>query len=141
MNDSSYSDHQTNLRTKWGYTMQWTPQHLSQDEIENLRAQFDERGAEALQRLQAIAARLGPGEEGSKPDMFAVLRDHREEDDFLAAFWEHLHAVPGWVDWEQIERGQRFFARYFMANCSLFAFQAFVRDNTVCFHSSFTFDR
>ncbi|TVY94533.1 hypothetical protein LAWI1_G000211 [Lachnellula willkommii] len=126
---NSSSDHKTNLRTKWGYTMQWTPHHLSQDEIEQLRAQFDERGAEALQRIQAIASKQGPGAKGSKPDMFAVLRDHHEEDDFLAAYWEHLHAVPEWVDWEQIERGQRFFARYFVANCSLFAFQAFVRDN------------
>jgi hypothetical protein len=67
-----------------------------------------------------------------KPDLFAILRDHYTDDQFLSDFWKDLHEVPEWVDWEWIERGQKFFSRYFVANCSLFAFQAFVRDNTVC---------
>jgi hypothetical protein len=69
-----------------------------------------------------------------KPDLFAILRDHHQEDDFLSDFWKDLHEVPEWVDWEQIERGQKFFSRYFVANCNLFALQAFVRGNTVRIH-------
>jgi hypothetical protein len=38
--------------------------------------------------------------------------------------------VPDWVDWAQLERGQRFFYRYAAANIVGFALQGFLGENT-----------
>lgn len=45
-------------------------------------------------------------------DLYAILRDHAEEDELLSRFWNDVNTVPDWVDWEQLERGQDVFYRY-----------------------------
>ncbi|RFU80026.1 hypothetical protein TARUN_2144 [Trichoderma arundinaceum] len=62
--------------------------------------------------------------------MYATLRDHHGNDETLDKLWEEVHTAPDWVDWEQIERGQKFFYRYAPANLMGFALQGFVGENS-----------
>ena len=124
-------------RTKWGYTFQWTESHMSPEEINPLRYQFDELGTAVLERLQAIAARDKTTDESKsngkhgRLDFYALLGDHYQEDHVLSKFWQEINAVPEWVDWDQIARGQDVFYRYAVANLNGFALQGFVQENSV----------
>ncbi|EAW11634.1 oxygenase MpaB family protein [Aspergillus clavatus NRRL 1] len=123
------------LINKWGYSFKWTDSHLPRDTIKPLRQQYDTIGAAALERIQAI--RLALVEEasakGTTPpsnDLYTLLRDHHREDEILSQFWTELHTVPDWVDWQQLERGQRFLYRYAIANIVGFALQGFMAENS-----------
>lgn len=124
-----------NSRVKWNYTFRWTDQHLSREEIDPLRYKYDELGAAALEKLQKISAQNIRGEDAqgarARLDLYALLRDNHETDQVLRKFWDELHTVPDWVDWEQIARGQEFFYRYAAANLTGFALQGFVGENSV----------
>lgn len=48
----------------------------------------------------------------SKKDLYTLLHKHRHDDGTLSALWDQVNTVPSWVDWAQIERGQRVFYRY-----------------------------
>ncbi len=120
---------------KWGYKFYWTDKHLSRQETDPLRFEYDELGAAALEKLQNISAqnnerKVAQGDR-SKPDLYALLRDSHETDPVLSKFWNELHTVPVWVDWKQIARGQEFFYRYAAANLTGFALQGFVGENSV----------
>ncbi|PYH95297.1 hypothetical protein BO71DRAFT_474111 [Aspergillus ellipticus CBS 707.79] len=121
--------------SSWGYSFTWTSDHLSREEIEPLRQQYDISAAMALQRLQAIRIALMEESKlkGTSPppnDLYVLLRDHRGDDDVLNKFWTEVNTVPSWVDWEQLARGQRFFYRYAIANIVGFALQGFVAENS-----------
>ena len=122
-------------RQKWNYTFQWTENHLSPEEINPLRYEYDVLGAAALERLQEISKSANGekerGGERKRLDLYALLRENHGKDEVLRRFWDELHDVPSWVDWEQIERGQRFFYRYAAANLTGFALQGFVGENSV----------
>lgn len=129
-------------RERWGYSFKWTNDHLSDTEIKSLRAHHDELGSAALEKLQAIAARekteSGVAISPFKLDMYTILKEHHDEDDTLTELWNELHTIPDWVDLKQIERGQRFFGRYALANSTAFALQGFIRENSVsCWFSVF----
>lgn len=119
-------------REHWGYSFHLTDQHLSREDIDSLRSSYDTLGATALERLQALASRIKPSQ-GSKgkPDLYAILRDHHQEDEVLSQFWDAVQFVPEWVDWKQLERGQKVFARYLVAYSTAFALQGFIRENAV----------
>lgn len=128
-----------NYRERWGYAFQWTDKHVPQEEIAKLRAHYDELGSAALEKLQAIVARKKVETKGGpncpfKPELYTVLKEHYHEAEVLQKFWDELHSVPDWVDWEQIERAQKFFARYALANSTAFALQGFIRENSVILH-------
>ena len=53
-----------------------------------------------------------------------IIFDELEEDELLQRFWEEVNAVPDWVDWEQIERGQDVFYRYGGACLTGLAYQS-----------------
>ncbi|KAM0257759.1 hypothetical protein ACHAQJ_004210 [Trichoderma viride] len=118
------------------YSFQWTDLHLPREDTDPLRYEYDQLGSYAVKKLQQIvrekkgdAAATGNLCHGPF-DMYATLRDHRTEDETLSKLWEELHTVPEWVDWEQLERGQRFFYRYAAANLMGFALQGFVGQNS-----------
>jgi hypothetical protein len=137
----AYSKEYTTQHTKWGYTFTWTENHLSREETEPMRQQYDEVGASALEKLLAIkASKRAAMEEETKGtgisktedlDLYSILRDHHFEDELLTRFWDEVHLVPDWVDWDQIARGQRFFYRYAIANVVGFALQGFIGENSV----------
>jgi len=123
-------------RTKWIYTFQWTDKHFSREQTDPLRYKYDELGAAALGKLHEISAQNAGEKHGQGPrprlDLYTVLCDNHQTDPVLSQFWDELHTVPDWVDWEQIRRGQEFFYRYAVANLTGFALQGFVGENSVC---------
>ncbi|RHZ63951.1 hypothetical protein CDV55_105128 [Aspergillus turcosus] len=121
--------------SKWGYSFKWTDSHLPKETLKPLRHEYDTLGAAALERIQAIRAALleESKAKGTSPppnDLYVLLRDHHSKDETLTQFWNEVHTVPDWVDWEQLERGQRFFYRYAIANIVGFALQGFMAENS-----------
>ncbi|KAF2963574.1 hypothetical protein GQX73_g9999 [Xylaria multiplex] len=119
------------LQRSGPYTFEWTKLHLPRWKTDPLRYEYDTLAAKALERLQAIAKERGFSDDPRKrPDLYQLLAENHARDDDLERFWTQLHAVPDWVDWEQLERGQRFFYRYAAANLMGFALQGFVGENS-----------
>ncbi|KAK1984688.1 transcriptional regulator [Colletotrichum cereale] len=123
------------VRVVGNYSFRWTEDHISKDKTEHLRQTYDKIGAAAVARIQEIhhqynAEKTGNAADLSKLDLFAVLQEHREQDEALGQLWDEVHTVPDWVDWEQLARGQRFFYRYALANLMGFALQGFVGENS-----------
>ncbi|KAI1175289.1 hypothetical protein F4777DRAFT_588635 [Nemania sp. FL0916] len=113
------------------YSFEWTKLHLPRSQTDPLRYQYDTVAAKALKQLQAIAKERGFSDDPRKrPDLYQLLLESHESHDDLRELWSQLHTVPDWVDWEQLERGQRFFYRYAVANLMGFALQGFVGENS-----------
>ncbi|KAJ2990135.1 hypothetical protein NUW58_g3107 [Xylaria curta] len=113
------------------YTFQWTKLHLPRWKTDPLRYEYDTVAAKALEQLQVIAKAKGYSDDPRKrPDLYQLLVENHASHDDLQEFWEQLHTVPDWVDWKQLERGQRFFYRYAAANLMGFALQGFVGENS-----------
>ncbi|KAH6607016.1 hypothetical protein Trco_003329 [Trichoderma cornu-damae] len=118
------------------YSFQWTDTHLPREETDPLRFDYDELGSKAVKKLQQMAREKSRGAAADASyclgafDMYAALRDHHAEDETLDQLWREAHTVPDWVDWTQIERGQKFFYRYAPANLMGFALQGFVGENS-----------
>lgn len=115
-----------NTRHVWGYTFQWTPEHLSSEEMHPLKYSYDIIGENALNALDEISppatgelpraksrvlAKEG-AEVKPKRDLYAIMTDYKEEDSRLKELWDEVNTVPDWVDWDQIGRGQDVFYRY-----------------------------
>ncbi|RDW82278.1 hypothetical protein BP6252_03390 [Coleophoma cylindrospora] len=114
-------------RHAWGYTFQWTPNHLTKEQMHPLKHSYDVLGEDALNALDRISPpdsnelprnqRRRPTKEvpdASPPpgrDLYTLLRDHASEDPKLEALWNEVNNVPVWVDWQQIARGQDVFYR------------------------------
>ncbi|OLN91985.1 hypothetical protein CCHL11_01429 [Colletotrichum chlorophyti] len=121
----------------WDYRFRWTDEHLTADKLRPLIYTYDELGAKALDRLDEICppskAPPATGEKsdsapGQTPhrDLHALLRDNAKSDQTIGELWEQINTVPDWVDWAQVERGQKVFLRY--AGPAIFAltFQSLV---------------
>ncbi|KAJ5320444.1 hypothetical protein N7508_000727 [Penicillium antarcticum] len=120
---------------KWGYSFTWTEEHLPREQTDPLQFESDQLGDAALESLQAIerAIHEKAKAQGDKPpsrDIYATLQEHHDDDEVLRQFWGQTHAVPDWVDWNQIERGQKYFSRYALANLLGFGLQGFVAENS-----------
>ncbi|KAK2600055.1 hypothetical protein QQS21_005219 [Conoideocrella luteorostrata] len=112
------------------HSFQWSEAHLSTAKLTALKQQYDYLGSETVIRLQEISKKESGGERGlARIDLYALLRDHQPDDKVLAKFWQEVHTVPEWVEWKQIERGQRFFYRYALGNLMGFALQGFMGEN------------
>lgn len=118
--------------TKYGYTFEAGPQHLSKDDTADMKMEFDRLGEMALNRLNVLCppqastrqsfeasknlAADGVQQSASpqplKRDLYLLLRDHASQDEVLGQLWAESNAIPSWVCWEQIERGQDVFYRY-----------------------------
>ncbi|KAI8953295.1 hypothetical protein F4801DRAFT_538242 [Xylaria longipes] len=119
------------LQSSGPYTFVWTKLHLPKWKTDPLRYEYDTVAAKALDQLQAIAKTKGYSDDPRKrPDLYQLLAENHESHDNLQDFWKQLHKVPDWVDWGQLERGQRFFYRYAAANLMGFALQGFVGENS-----------
>lgn len=116
-----------NTRHAWGHTFQWTPEHLTPEQMHPLKFSYDTLGEACLNKLDEISpppsgdlprnkSRLpekGEGEnKAPKRDLYALLKEHHSEDPKLQELWDEINNVPEWVDWDQIERGQDVFYRY-----------------------------
>ncbi|MCJ1251119.1 hypothetical protein MMC30_008350 [Trapelia coarctata] len=120
-----------NTRTCWGYTFQFTPDHLTPEQTHPMKFSYDRLGEAALDRLDEISppprsalprnsskyAEPARSDEKSvdpppKRDLYILLRDNADKDETLAKLWKEVNTVPEWVDWDQIARGQDVFYRY-----------------------------
>ncbi|KAL9627484.1 MAG: hypothetical protein Q9204_006532, partial [Flavoplaca sp. TL-2023a] len=96
-----------------------------------MKTEYDRLGEAALDRLefcfssqasiqqnfQTFNKLAGEGVQQSYPqppkrDMYVLLREYAPKDEVLGQLWAESNAVPPWVCWEQIERGQQVFYRY-----------------------------
>ncbi|KAF9921665.1 hypothetical protein BGZ65_010166, partial [Modicella reniformis] len=92
-----------------GYDIVWSENHLLASRLESLRRIGDELADNALQVLK-----IKPGE-----DAYTILQayvaqpEHEQESPAPRMLMKQLMAVPEWVDWEQVRRGQQVFWRYY----------------------------
>ncbi|KAF1991398.1 hypothetical protein K402DRAFT_322482 [Aulographum hederae CBS 113979] len=135
-----------NTRTCWGYSFEWTDEHVSPEETDHMKHTYDVLGEECLKRLNEISppprsalprnnglyaektAESTVDQEDAPPpaprDLYILLRDNAEKDPKLRELWEEINTIPDWVDWKQIERGQDVFYRYGGANLTGLAYQS-----------------
>ncbi|KAJ8132886.1 hypothetical protein O1611_g737 [Lasiodiplodia mahajangana] len=129
----AYSNNYENLvegrwQEYWGMRFKWTANHHTPQQLEPLIRSYDTVAAEAVEKLDAIVpptytkspskdvnteeATKGNGEEKLRRDLYRLMQEHASKDEKIGQLWNEVNAVPGWVDWDQIERGQKIFFRY-----------------------------
>lgn len=108
----------------WGVKFKWTPEHLTPEDLEPLIHTYDTVATEAVERLDEISpppysrdlpkqdSDEPPTEKKSRRDLYELLEKHAATDTKIGRLWDEIHTVPDWVDWEQIEKGQKVFYRY-----------------------------
>lgn len=114
---------------------------MTLEELDALRTSYDTHGSSAYEVLKSIIDVDYERTHGTQPatkstdhrgaNLLDVLQTHNRGHEVLRQFWSELHAVPAWVDWNQIERGQRFYARYAPAIITFLVFQGFMRGSAV----------
>lgn len=111
----------------WDYQFEWTDKHLTAEQTRPLTFSYDTLASECLERLDKLSpqstararSKKDPapgeapaGEESKHADLYELLKTHADEDETLGKLWKQVNAIPEWVDWEQVERGQKVFYRY-----------------------------
>ncbi|KAI0181486.1 hypothetical protein GGR52DRAFT_567709 [Hypoxylon sp. FL1284] len=108
----------------WGMRFKWTPEHLTPEELQPLKHTYDTVATDAVERLEEILSSSCtnnlPREDGDTPpvenkprrDLYELVQKHAATDEKIGRLWTEVNTVPDWVDWEQIERGQKVFYRY-----------------------------
>ena len=128
------------LHTVWNYDFKWTEDHVEADVKQPMKYTYDTLAEQALERLDLIspppstssarqAIQKAESDQSTQPaqrDLYALLRDNAGKDEVLATLWEEVNRVPEWVDWEQIERGQKVFYRYAVGALTGLAFQGLI---------------
>ena len=109
-------------RTAFGFTFQLTEHHLTPARMDSMKQSYDMLGEKALEKLDVISppprAALPLRSTGdqdpveSKRDLYILLRKNALDDETLGSLWNQVNAVPSWVCWDQIARGQDCFYRY-----------------------------
>ncbi|KAI1753698.1 hypothetical protein F4782DRAFT_495379 [Xylaria castorea] len=104
---------------RWGVKFKWTSKHTTPQQLESLIHSYDTVATEAIERLDEIIppphAQSPPeadGEKRRRRDMYELMQEHAFEDEKIGKLWTEINTVPEWVDWAQIERGQKVFFRY-----------------------------
>ena len=132
----------------WDHGFHWTDEHVLPEKKDPMKFTYDTLAEEALKRIDIICP---PGtqpkasqstkstETGGSPEicsekppapakrnLYELLRDNAANDEVLAELWDQVNHVPEWVDWAQIERGQKIFYRYAVGALTGLAFQGLV---------------
>lgn len=99
----------------WGYDFMWTNQHPKVEDVQELLYTYDKLAVDSLNRIDAISP-PGPKDGRKCPmsqrDLYALLKEHSSSDETLGKLWSQVTDIPDWVDWEQIERGQKVVYQY-----------------------------
>ncbi|KAI1132230.1 hypothetical protein F5Y10DRAFT_231847 [Nemania abortiva] len=111
----------------WGMRFKWTSNHLTPQQLEQSIHSYDTVAAAAIERLDEITpvnTNLPPKdvstEEAAKPDeekkprrdLYRLIQEYASKDDKIRELWIEINTIPEWVDWDQIESGQKIFFRY-----------------------------
>jgi hypothetical protein len=91
------------------YKIKWTSQHQSAEELRGLTYTYDEVATQALDELYKIGS---PAEEKYGLDYYKLLKTNATNGGKIEELWNQVNTVPSWVDWDQIERGQKVYFRY-----------------------------
>ncbi|KAI1817070.1 hypothetical protein GGS20DRAFT_534338 [Poronia punctata] len=113
---------------RWGMKFQWTSQHKTPKQLEPLIHSYDTVATEAVEALDEITpppyATAPPkdgniegaikpdGEKKPRRDLYKMVQEYADKDEKVGKLWTEINTIPEWVDWEQIERGQKVFFRY-----------------------------
>lgn len=116
------------MRRCWNYDFRWTSEHLTQEEMRPLRHQMDELASNCIEPLTKLESQHRNSSNSKTDlfnlDMYALLRDNYKNHESLTGLWEQINTIPEWVDWDQIERGQRVYYRYGHSMSISLAFQS-----------------
>ncbi|GAP83758.2 putative tat pathway signal sequence [Rosellinia necatrix] len=113
---------------RWGVRFKWTSKHLSPQQLKPLIHSFDTVAAEAVERLDEVGpppsansppkdriiegVTISDQEKRPRRDLYKLMQEYASEDEKIGRLWSEVNTVPEWVDWDQIERGQKIFFRY-----------------------------
>ncbi|KAI9892942.1 MAG: hypothetical protein M1814_000826 [Vezdaea aestivalis] len=142
---SSHSDNK-DIRNAWGHKFQWTPHHLTPEQMHPLKYTYDQLADDCLDILdridppkhdlpnKSVVTDTPPNKpenksekkQDKKPkrDLYSLLEEHASKDPALGELWAEVNTVPDWVDWDQITRGQEVFYRYGGAALTGLAYQS-----------------
>ncbi|KAG9256399.1 uncharacterized protein F5Z01DRAFT_680338 [Emericellopsis atlantica] len=99
----------------YGHKFIWTAQHPDISELRKGLYTYDTLASEAIDRIDAISPPV-PNNGQKCPmgqrDLYGLLLEHREKDETLNKLYHEITDIPDWVDWAQIERGQRVVKQY-----------------------------
>ncbi|KFZ13387.1 hypothetical protein V502_06637 [Pseudogymnoascus sp. VKM F-4520 (FW-2644)] len=130
---SQTSSTDKDIHDVWGYKYEWTDLHWTEEQQLPLRYSYDTLGEDVLARVKDVQMRKAAenGEAAGKgaprkTDLYESLKSSAlsKEDPVVTKFWEDMHTVPEWVDWDQIKRGQDVFYRYGEASMTGLAFSS-----------------
>ncbi|KAI8965042.1 hypothetical protein F5Y11DRAFT_314468 [Daldinia sp. FL1419] len=118
--NSNPQNNQYVWREHWGVKLKWTPEHLTADDLKPLIYSYDTVATDVVQRLNEISSssyktnssRNSEGEKKVQQNLYELLQEYASTDDKVGGLWNEINTIPRWVDWEQIERGQKVFYRY-----------------------------
>ena len=115
------NEEDTRIRSCWGYSFEFTDEHLTAEAIDPLRHSYDALGDAAYCKLKQLSQprplsehgssqQENPGHDrdGSTPskrrhvDLYDLLLEHSQEDDVLHQLKAEIHTAPDWLDWAQI---------------------------------------
>jgi hypothetical protein len=111
----------------WGVRFKWTSKHLTPEQLEPLVRSYDTVATEAVEKLEDIISlytkslpkdvnterTIKPNEEKNpRWDLYELIQEHASKDEKIGNLWTEINTIPEWVDWDQIERGQKIFFRY-----------------------------
>lgn len=85
--------------------------------MDNLKWEYDVAATKVLRRLQRLGEDHG--------DSYSRLERFHRSDPVLERFWQASRAVPVWLDWDQVQRGQAVCKRYAVPMLIGFTFQGF----------------
>lgn len=111
----------------WGMEFKWTSKHLTPQQLKPLVRSYDTVATAAMEKLDEIipphaesppkdvntegAMELGE-EKKTRRDLYKLIQEHAPKDEKIGNLWTEINNIPEWVDWDQIERGQKIFFRY-----------------------------
>jgi hypothetical protein len=102
----------------WDYSFEWTSQHLPPSQLEPWVRRCDTLADDCTRIINKLPkpAAAAPSDGSILPskDSYALLRDKHKDSPRLGELWNEINTVPDWVDWDQIERGQDIYWRYFI---------------------------
>ncbi|KAF9574500.1 hypothetical protein EC968_006305 [Mortierella alpina] len=92
----------------WDYDVIWTKNHLPASRLEPLRSLGDPLADDALAALE-----IKPGEDALEALLAYTARSSDEQRSSAPQqLLAHVMAVPDWVDWDRVQRGQQVYWRY-----------------------------
>ncbi|RFU29389.1 hypothetical protein B7463_g6968, partial [Scytalidium lignicola] len=126
-----------NSRSAWGYNFQWTPRHMTSEQMHPLKFSYDILADKCLDELDIISpvsngellrnhprSHASEANTSSKRDLYVLLQENSSQYENLGELWEEVNTIPEWVDWHQVARGQEIFYRYGGAALAALAFQS-----------------